>query len=56
VTNAKGVDFGSMPNGIFRFKPDGSAMEMVCAYGSNTWGMDFTWTASSSTRWRTSRT
>jgi putative membrane-bound dehydrogenase-like protein len=43
VTNAKGVDFGSIPNGIFRFKPDGSAMEMVCAYGANTWGLDFTW-------------
>src|SRR5579862_517286 len=43
VTNAKGVDFGSIPNGIFRFKPDGSAIEMVCAYGANTWGLDFTW-------------
>ena len=43
VTNAKGVDFGKIPNGIFRFKPDGSAMETYCAYGSNTWGMDFAW-------------
>jgi putative membrane-bound dehydrogenase-like protein len=43
VTNPKGVDFGSIPNGIFRFKADGSAMEMVCAYGANTWGLDFTW-------------
>lgn len=43
VTNAKGQDFGSIPNGMFRFKPDGSAMEMVVAYGANTWGMDFTW-------------
>jgi putative membrane-bound dehydrogenase-like protein len=43
VTNAKGVDFGKIPNGIFRFKPDGSAMETYCAYGANTWGMDFAW-------------
>jgi len=43
VTNAQGQDFGSIPNGMFRFKPDGSAMEMVVAYGANTWGMDFTW-------------
>ena len=43
VTNAKGQDFGSIPNGMFRFMPDGSAMEMVVAYGANTWGMDFTW-------------
>jgi putative membrane-bound dehydrogenase-like protein len=43
LTNAKGVDFGKIPNGIFRFKPDGSAIESVCAYGGNTWGMDFAW-------------
>jgi putative membrane-bound dehydrogenase-like protein len=43
VTNAKGVDFGKIPNGIFRFKPDGSAIESYCAYGGNTWGMDFAW-------------
>lgn len=43
VTNAKGVDFGKIPNGIFRFRPDGSAIESVCAYGGNSWGLDFTW-------------
>jgi putative membrane-bound dehydrogenase-like protein len=43
VTNAKGVDFGKIPNGIFRFKPDGSVIESYCAYGSNTWGLDFAW-------------
>jgi uncharacterized protein len=43
VTNAKGVDFGKIGNGIFRFRPDGSAIEVVSSYGSNTWGMDFTW-------------
>jgi putative membrane-bound dehydrogenase-like protein len=43
VSNAKGVDFGKIGNGIFRFKPDGSAIETVCSYGANTWGMDFAW-------------
>lgn len=41
VTNAAGKDFGHIGNGIFRFKPDGSAIEMVSSYGSNTWGLDF---------------
>ncbi len=41
VTNAKGQDFGHIGNGLFRFKPDGSAIEMVSNYGSNTWGLDF---------------
>ncbi|MFO1009761.1 MAG: PVC-type heme-binding CxxCH protein [Planctomycetota bacterium] len=41
VTNAAGHDFGHIGNGIFRFKPDGSAIEMVSSYGSNTWGLDF---------------
>jgi putative membrane-bound dehydrogenase-like protein len=35
------VSYGSIPNGIFRFRPDGSAIEVVSAYGSNTWGLDF---------------
>jgi putative membrane-bound dehydrogenase-like protein len=43
VTNAKGIDFGKIGNGIFRFKPDGSAIESVCSYGGNSWGMDFAW-------------
>ena len=34
--------FGRIGNGIFRFKPDGSAIEVVSSYGSNTWGLDFT--------------
>ena len=33
--------FGHVPNGIFRFRPDASAIETVSAYGSNTWGLDF---------------
>ena len=41
VTNAAGQDFGHIGNGIFRFRPDGSAIEMVSSYGSNTWGLDF---------------
>ncbi|MCK6446441.1 MAG: ThuA domain-containing protein [Planctomycetes bacterium] len=35
--------FGRIGNGLFRFKPDGSAIEMVSSYGSNTWGLDFDW-------------
>lgn len=34
--------FGRIGNGLFRFKPDGSFIEMVSSYGSNTWGLDFT--------------
>ncbi|MCB9916402.1 MAG: ThuA domain-containing protein, partial [Planctomycetes bacterium] len=41
VTNAAGRDFGHVGNGLFRFKPDGSAIEVVSSYGSNTWGCDF---------------
>jgi putative membrane-bound dehydrogenase-like protein len=41
VVNAAGKDFGHIGNGLFRFKPDGSAIEMVSSYGSNTWGCDF---------------
>lgn len=33
--------FGRIGNGLFRFRPDGSAIEMVSSYGSNTWGLDF---------------
>lgn len=42
VRNAAGRDFGAIGNGILRFKPDGTAIEMVSSYGSNTWGLDFT--------------
>ena len=41
IVNAAGKDFGHIGNGLFRFKPDGSAIEMVSNYGSNTWGCDF---------------
>jgi putative membrane-bound dehydrogenase-like protein len=43
VVNAAGKDFGKIGNGLFRFRPDGSDIEVVCSYGSNTWGMDFSW-------------
>ncbi|MSR63623.1 MAG: c-type cytochrome [Planctomycetes bacterium] len=43
VVGRDGVDHGKIGNGLFRFRPDGSAIEMVSAYGSNTWGLDFTW-------------
>ncbi len=36
------VSYGHVPNGLFRFRADGSAIETVSAYGSNTWGLDFT--------------
>lgn len=39
----EGKDFGRIGNGLFRFKPDGSEIEMVVSYGSNTWGLDFGW-------------
>ncbi|MCZ6598328.1 MAG: ThuA domain-containing protein, partial [Planctomycetota bacterium] len=35
--------FGRIGNGVLRFKPDGTAIETVVSYGSNTWGLDFTW-------------
>jgi putative membrane-bound dehydrogenase-like protein len=41
IRNAAGKDFGHIGNGLFRFRPDGSAIEMVSNYGSNTWGLDF---------------
>ncbi|MFT4543242.1 MAG: putative membrane-bound dehydrogenase-like protein, partial [Planctomycetota bacterium] len=36
-------DFGPIGNGLLRFRPDGSNIEMVSSYGSNTWGLDFSW-------------
>lgn len=41
ITNAAGRDFGRIGNGLFRFRPDGSAIEVVSSYGSNTWGCSF---------------
>ena len=32
--------FGKITDGIFRFRPDGSALEQVCSKASNTWGVD----------------
>ncbi|MFN3487217.1 MAG: PVC-type heme-binding CxxCH protein, partial [Planctomycetota bacterium] len=43
VRNTLGKDFGHIGNGLFRFKPDGSAIEMVSSYSANTWGLDVTW-------------
>lgn len=37
----EGGEFGHLPNGLIRFRPDGSAAELVSSYGSNTWGLDF---------------
>ncbi len=33
--------FGNLGSGVLRFKPDGSAIEMVSSKGGNTWGLDF---------------
>lgn len=43
VVGSDGVDHGKIGNGLFRFRPDGTDIEMVVSYGSNTWGCDFTW-------------
>jgi putative membrane-bound dehydrogenase-like protein len=43
VSNRDGKPCGKIPNGLFRFRPEGTEIEMVSAYGSNTWGMDFSW-------------
>jgi putative membrane-bound dehydrogenase-like protein len=32
--------FGKVMDGVFRFRPDGSALEQVCSKASNTWGVD----------------
>jgi len=41
VVNARGQRFGKIGNGIFRFKPDASAIEQVASYNGNSWGIDF---------------
>jgi putative membrane-bound dehydrogenase-like protein len=38
-----GRDCGAIGNGIFRFRPDGSDIQRISSYGSNTWGLDFDW-------------
>jgi putative membrane-bound dehydrogenase-like protein len=43
VLNRDGKPMGKIGNGIFRFRPDGSEIEVVSSYNSNTWGMDFSW-------------
>ncbi len=43
VRGRGGRRFGKIGNGIFRFKPDGSAIEMVASLNGNTWGIDFAW-------------
>jgi putative membrane-bound dehydrogenase-like protein len=35
----KSKDFGAIGSGVLRFRPDGSAIEMVSSKGGNTWGM-----------------
>ncbi len=41
IGNARGQQFGKVGNGIFRFKPDASAIEQVASYNGNSWGIDF---------------
>jgi putative membrane-bound dehydrogenase-like protein len=43
VTSGDGTkDFGAVGSGVVRFRPDGSAIEMVSAKGGNCWGVDIT--------------
>lgn len=40
--NVRGVDeFGKIPAGVFRFQPDGTAIEHIASFGDNSWGLDF---------------
>jgi putative membrane-bound dehydrogenase-like protein len=41
VVNARGQRFAKIGNGIFRFRPDASAIEQVASYNGNSWGIDF---------------
>lgn len=41
IVNARRQKFGKIGNGIFRFKPDASAIEQVSSYNGNSWGIDF---------------
>jgi len=41
ILNGRNQTCGKIGNGIFRFKPDGSAIEQVASYNGNSWGMDF---------------
>ena len=41
IVNNRNQRFSKIGNGIFRFKPDGSAMEQVASYNGNSWGIDF---------------
>ncbi len=43
IVNAAGRRFGPIGNSVFRFRPDGSAIEVVSSIESNSWGIDFTW-------------
>ena len=43
ITGAGGKVFGKIGPGIFRFKPDGTAIEMVSSCEGNPGGIDFSW-------------
>jgi uncharacterized protein len=43
VLNAAGKSFANPGNGLFRFKPDGSAIETVSSFKGESWGFDFAW-------------
>lgn len=43
VTGADGRSFGPIGPGLFRFKPDGTALEQVVRVTNNVWGFDFSW-------------
>jgi putative membrane-bound dehydrogenase-like protein len=41
IIGGAGRRFGRIGNGIFRFRPNGSAIEQVSSYSGNSWGIDF---------------
>ncbi|HYE98523.1 MAG TPA: PVC-type heme-binding CxxCH protein, partial [Planctomycetota bacterium] len=43
VLNKEGKACGKIGNGLFRFRPDGTEIEVVASYGGNTWGLDVAW-------------
>lgn len=43
IVNADGKEFGEFTEGVFRFRPDGSAVQKISSRGGNTWGVGFTW-------------
>jgi putative membrane-bound dehydrogenase-like protein len=43
VIGTAGRPFGKVGSGVIRFKPDGSAIEVVASYNGTSGGLDFSW-------------